>query len=169
METLRAGPLLLEPLVVAHAGAMFAVLRDPELYRHLDYPPPPSIEHLQSVYAKLEARQSPDGSQRWLNWVVRPAGQQPVGYVQATVTLNRSAWVAYVLAKQNWGAGYATLATQSVMDHLQHSYAVEHFLATVEVENQRSIGVLQRLGFAPASASEASSHKLSATEHLFVK
>ena len=43
MRELRAGELLLEPLRVAHAEAMFKVLREPRLYRYLDYPPPPSV------------------------------------------------------------------------------------------------------------------------------
>ena len=43
MQALAADDLVLEPLVSGHAEAMFEVLSDPELYRYLDQPPPPSV------------------------------------------------------------------------------------------------------------------------------
>ncbi|MGE5117655.1 MAG: GNAT family N-acetyltransferase [Betaproteobacteria bacterium] len=169
MNTLRAGPLLLEPLTVSHAPAMFAVLGDPALYRHLDQPPPPSLEHLQSVYARLETRRSPHGRQQWLNWVVSLPGTPPFGYVQATVTEGGTAWIAYVLSSQYWGHGHATQAMQAVVEHLAGHYGVTRYLATVEAENRRSIGVLQRLAFRAASEAELEGHDLSPTERLFVR
>jgi hypothetical protein len=85
MQTIIAAELVLAPLTVADADTMFGVLSDPQIYRYLDYGPPPSVEHLRDVDTKLEARNSPDGSQLWLNWVVHQRGAEPMGYVQATV------------------------------------------------------------------------------------
>jgi ribosomal-protein-alanine N-acetyltransferase len=169
MQTLAAGQLVLEPLTVAHAAAMFEVLADAEIYRYLDHPPPPSLEHLRNVYAKLETRGSPDGSQVWLNWVIRLPGQPPVGYVQATVIAPGSAWVAYVLSSRQWGRGYAHTATRAMVEHLATAYGVGRYLATVEVENQRSIRLLERLAFRPATSHEANGHSLTETERLFVR
>ena len=113
---------------------MFEVLGAPELYRYLDYGPPPSVDDLRSVYEELEARVSPDGSQLWLNWVIRPTGGAPVGFVQATVG-GADAWVAYVLAREFWGRGYAFQATQAVVAHLRATCGVIRFLAVVEAGN----------------------------------
>ena len=169
MRTLLADTLVLEPLLAAHAEDMFALLSDAELHRHLDRPPPASVEHLRSVYARLESRRSPDGSQHWLNWIVRPAaGPAPIGFVQATVTGEHEAWVAYVLSRPHWGRGHATRATRCVMEHLQSAYGVRRFLATVEAANARSIGVLERLDFRAASPAEAGGHSLAPTERLFL-
>jgi RimJ/RimL family protein N-acetyltransferase len=168
MRALEAGDLVLEPLAVGHADAMYEVLSDPALYRYLDYGPPPSVEHLRSVYARLETRRSPDGSQLWLNWVVRPKDGPPLGYVQATVAANHTAWIAYVFSSRHWGRGHGTLATRAVVDHLASDYEVTLFLATVEAENERSIRLLERLGFHPATPQEAAIQALSATERLFV-
>lgn len=169
MQALAAGELVLEPLLARHAEAMFEVLSDPALYSHLDYPPPPSVEHLRSVYAGLEGRKSPDGRELWLNWVVCPKGQSPIGYVQATVLPDGTAWVAYVFSSKHWGRGYATRATQALVDHLASAYGVTRYLATVEAANERSIRLLERLGFRPASPQEAERHKLSPTERLFAR
>lgn len=167
MDTLFTPDLTLEPLVAGHAEAMFDVLSEPELYRYLDFGPPPSLDHLRGVYEALEARVSPDGSRLWLNWVVRPRDEAPVGFVQATVS-GADAWVAYVLSREFWGRGYAFQATQAVIEHLRATCGVARFLATVEAGNERSVRLLQRLGFRAASEAEVQEHELSATERLFV-
>ena len=154
MQTLAAGELILEPLVVGHAEAMFKVLTEPELYRYLDYPSPPSIEHLRTVYAGAEARKSPDGSQLWLNWVVRRPGQPPVGYVQATVTAEASAWVGYVFSTEHWGRGYATQAPKPSSNMLPLPMA---FLAFSPLSKRRTTDLFACLSgsafMAPLSAS----------------
>jgi ribosomal-protein-alanine N-acetyltransferase len=167
MQVLRAGQLVLEPLVVEHAQAMFDVLREPSLYRYLDADPPPSVEYLRGVYARQQARRSPDGKQAWLNWVVRPPGADPIGYVQATITPARTASVGFVFSSAHQGHGHAFAATQAMLAHLESAYGVASFLATVEAQNLRSIRLLQRLGFRAAACPDAQVGALSATELLF--
>ena len=169
MQTITAAKLVLEPLTVADADTMFGVLSDPQIYRYLDYGPPPSVEYLRDVYTKLESRKSPDGSQLWLNWVVHQQGAKPMGYVQATVFPSGTAWVAYVLSSKYWGRGYARTATQAMIEHLADAYGTTQYLATVEAENRRSIVLLERLSFLPATPLEAQYFDLSATERLFVR
>lgn len=167
MDTLNTDRLALEPLVARHAGELFEVLSDPDLYQYLDYGPPASVEYLRDVYEGLESRVSPDGSQLWLNWAVRPQGEGSVGFVQATV-VGADAWVAYVIARGAWGRGYATEAVRAVIDHLRSACGVTRFLATTEAENGRSIRLLERLGFRAATEAEAGEHELSPQERLFV-
>ena len=169
MRALATAELVLEPLVVAHAQEMFEVLSEPELYRYLDYPAPPSLEHLRSVYARVEGCKSPDGSQLWLNWVVRRPGEAPMGYVQATVASRQAAWIGFVFSSRHWGRGYATQAARAVLEHLASAYGVVRFLASVEAENQRSMRLLGRLGFHEATQEELQGHELSASERLFVR
>ena len=169
MQALVAGELVLEPLLASHAEAMFEVLRDPQLYRYLDHPPPPSVEHLRAVYAGVEKRLSPDGSQVWLNWVVRRPGQSPIGYVQATVLPNHTAWVGYVFSMQHGGRGHATLAVQAMLEHLTLGVGVRCFLASVEAANLRSVRLLERLAFREALGQERAGHELSQSERLFVR
>ena len=169
MRTLTTGNLVLEPLVAAHAEVTFDFLTEAALYHYLDYPPPPTVEHLAGVYARLEARKSPDGSEHWLNWIVRPPGQTPVGYVQATVSLSGTAWIGYVFSKKHWGKGYATQAVQAMLEHLPMAYGVSRALATVEAKNEASIRLLGRVGFHAANQTELEGHELSPTERLFIR
>lgn len=168
MECLRTAELTLEPLTVAHADTMFPVLSEPELYRYLDYGPPPSVEYVRGVYAKLEQRASPDGSETWLNWVVcLRSSRAPIGFVQATLVSPRTSWVAYLLSGAHWGRGYAHAAVGAMLLHLTGKYGAAEFLATVENANARSIALLERLAFERATLQEVASHELSSTEILF--
>ncbi len=176
MQTLTTPQLVLEPLSVAHADEMFELLREPALYRYLDYGPPPSLDHLRYNYAMVEAHESSGETtsfgERWLNWVARVAGElraPPVGYVQATISVPGIAWIGYVFAQPQWGRGHAHAATLAMIEHLATHYAVQRCLATVEVENHRSSRLLARLGFHEATAEEAIGHTLTATERLFVR
>lgn len=169
MVALMAGELVLEPLVVEHAHAMFEVLREPALYRYLDAPAPPSVDHLRSVYARQQGRRSADGTQIWLNWVVRPAGGDPIGFVQATITAAQTAWVGFVFASAQWGRGHAFAAMQAMLAHLGSVYGVESWLATVEAQNLRSIRLLERLGFRTGAGADAQGQPLAPNELLFSK
>lgn len=169
MRVLKTERLVLEPLTVAHADAMFDVLAEPELYRHLDYPPPPSLAHVRKVYAQLAAGHSPDGSERWLNWILIGPDRAPMGFVQATVFEPASAWVAYVLGSPHWGRGYASEATQAMLACLAEDCGVKQLLASVEAANTRSIALLDRFGFRRATEAEAAPHDLSATERLYLR
>lgn len=71
------------------------------------------------THERLESRGPADGSQRWLNWVVRLPGGELAGYVQATVLPDRSSYVAYELASRYWRRGIGSDAVQAMLDELQ--------------------------------------------------
>jgi ribosomal-protein-alanine N-acetyltransferase len=168
MRPLETSRLVLEPLVLAHAEVMCELLADPLIYLHLDEPSAPALAHLRRSYAQREARESPDGKQLWLNWIVRPRGGPPVGYVQATVLSPGIAWIAYVLASKFWGRGYAVEAVQAMLTELTAAYEVRRYLATVEAANHASIRLLERLGFRRSAGERFEGESLSPTEHLFI-
>ena len=169
MQAITTERLVLEPLTAGHADAIFDALADSTLYRYLDQPAPPSADHLRRRYLRLESRLSPDGSQRWLNWVIRAHGEAPIGYVQATVVAGRTAWIAYILSGQHQGRGYAREATSGMLAHLASVYRTERYLATVEADNRPSVRLLEALAFLGATASELLGHSLTPTERLFVR
>jgi [ribosomal protein S5]-alanine N-acetyltransferase len=72
VNAVRAGTLVLEPQVGAHAAEMFAVLSDPALYE-FENAPPESQAFLERRFSLLESRVSPSGAEHWLNWVIRTA------------------------------------------------------------------------------------------------
>ncbi len=165
MNTLTTQDLTLEPQLALHAEAMFEVLRDPQLYL-FEHAPPDSVDALRARYARLESRQSADGSELWLNWVVRLAGGPLIGYVQATVMRDAS-YVAYVFGSAWWGRGYATRATRAMLDELARTYRVQHALAVAVRRNVKSLYVLERLGFTVASDADQTRRRIDPAEVLW--
>lgn len=149
MRTLATARLTLEPQVTAHADAMFAVLSDPAIYTY-ENAPPASLAWLRERYARLESRTSPDGSERWLNWVLRTADGTAIGYVQATVR-GDGADVAYEMGSAWWGRGLAHEAVAAMLGELAGTCGVRRFGAVAKRANVRSRALLARLGFAEAS------------------
>jgi RimJ/RimL family protein N-acetyltransferase len=150
MKILRTARLTLEPQVAAHAREMFDVLSDPAIYEY-ENQPPASLEWLCERFTRLESRRSSDGSEHWLNWVIRLPASGLIGYVQATVAPGGSAAIAYELNSRYWGQGFATEAIRAMVDQLVSEYEVHTLSAVLKQRNQRSLRLLMRLGFAPAS------------------
>ncbi|RYE08713.1 MAG: N-acetyltransferase [Hyphomicrobiales bacterium] len=146
MRELAGEGITLEPQVAAHASGLFAVIRDPDLYTYIDDKEPVSEAALRQRLARLESRQSPDGSEHWLNWVVRAADGQIAGYVQATVTPDHAAEIAYVLGKAFWRHGIGTIACRLMIGELRARYGVTRLTATLDPANAASVALLHRLG-----------------------
>ena len=153
MQVLRTPRLTLEPQVADHADAMFAVLSDPAIYE-FENEPPPSVDWLRQRYARLETRRSADGSEAWLNWVIRIAPSQLIGYVQATVYPDRRAGIAYELASRYWQQGYAREAVDAMIAELASAYEVHQLYAVLKRRNHRSLRFLERLGFTRSTHGE---------------
>ena len=147
MRTIDAGTLTLEPQLREHAEEMFAVLGDPAIYTY-ENAPPPSIDWLRTRYEKLESRQSADGAEQWLNWVIRIKGNGLIGYVQATLRRDGSAAIAYEMSSAHWGQGLGRHATEAMISELIERYRVTMLFAVAKRGNFRSLRMLERLGFA---------------------
>lgn len=151
MRELLTARLALEPQFAAHADEMFAVLSDPAIYE-FENAPPASVDALRARYRALESRRSADGSELWLNWVVRVRGGPAIGYVQATVLGAGRALIAYELHSGHWRQGYGTEAVTAMIEELRNSYGVTTIAAIFKRPNYRSRGLLERLGLRPATA-----------------
>jgi RimJ/RimL family protein N-acetyltransferase len=143
---LEAERLVLEPLTLAAADEMVAVLASPTLYEHTGGTPP-DLPTLRRRYAVQATGWSPDRSQRWLNWVARERDSgAAVGYVQATVTGDR-ADVAWVVGADFQGRGYATEAARAMVAWLASQPDVRRITAHIGAENAASQAVARHVGF----------------------
>ena len=168
MRVIETGSLTLEPQTAAHAVEMFAVLSDPAIYEY-ENEPPPSLEWLRSRFTKLESRRSPNGSERWLNWVIRLPSSELIGYVQATLHPDGRAAIAYELSSAYWGRGLAHRAVQAMIAELLQHYQVCSLSSVLKRENSRSMHLLERLGFSLASPERHAKHEVEPGELLMVR
>ncbi|MQA75421.1 MAG: GNAT family N-acetyltransferase, partial [Solirubrobacterales bacterium] len=135
--------LSLEPLRLDHARDMASVLIDPALYEHIGGSPPAEAE-LEGQYARQTRGVSPDGRQGWLNWALRLRGERRlIGVVQATLgerDATVGAELAWMVARQEQGAGLATEAACAVTGWLQ-TVGVTALSAHIHPRNAASAAV----------------------------
>ena len=147
-DPLVTARLVLEPLVVAHARALYPLLRDERLYTYIPQEPPISLDALAERYRRLELRRSPDGQRVWLNWAARlRRGSSYVGVFQATIEPEREAFLAYMIFPSQQGQGYAREGGQRVIECLVGEYGVRQVVAEIDTRNRASVGVVEALGF----------------------
>ena len=143
----RTERLGLEPLTVAHATELAPLLDDPRLHEFTGGAPV-SAAALADRYRRLEKRSSPGGDQGWGNWVMRVrATGRAVGTVQATLPADGPAEVAWVVAREAQGHGYAKEAARSLVALLQaDGWAV---VAHIHPGHLASQGVARAAGLSP--------------------
>jgi len=146
--------LALEPLRVEHADEMAPVLDDPTLHTFIGGNPA-TLQELHVRYAQQVVGQSPDGSQRWLNWIVRRRDDgQAVGFVQATISDqagDSTADLAWVVAASQQRRGYAREAAQLMADWLRQQH-VHLVVAHVHPQHHASNAVARWIGLTPSDA-----------------
>jgi RimJ/RimL family protein N-acetyltransferase len=149
IEPLQTPRLQLEPLRVEDAAEMAVVLSGPELYTHTGGAPPSEAE-LVERYERQVRGVSADGSQGWLNWVLRLRGDGLAGYVQATVAPTGpelGADLAWVVGRRQ-GEGLASEAASAVAAWLTAN-GVDMLTAHIAPANAPSCAVARRLGMVP--------------------
>ncbi|MFS8066852.1 MAG: GNAT family N-acetyltransferase [Byssovorax sp.] len=143
---------MLEPLVPAHAEALFTGFADPRLYPYIPTDPPASIDALRDRCRRLATRASPDGRERWLNWAARLAAAPIyVGLFEATVRPDATASLAYFVFSEHARRGDGVEGGGAVVDHLFESVRVGAVRANIDTRNLASIRLIERLGFVQKS------------------
>ena len=139
----------LEPLTVAHAAELAPLLDDLRLHEFTGGAPA-SAAALADRYRRLEKRRSPGGDQGWGNWVMRVrATGRAAGTVQATLPADGPAEVAWVVAREAQGRGYAKEAARSLVALLlADGWAV---VAHIHPGHLASQGVARAAGLSPTA------------------
>jgi len=150
-ETIETARLVLEPLRVDHAEEVATALADESLHEYIGGHPA-TQQQLAERFGRQVSGRSPDGMQRWLNWVVSHRGSGAVlGTVQATVQVERgrtTAEVAWVVAAPHQGQGYAGEAAGGMVGWLR-ALGAEAIVAHVHPDHTASMAVARRLGLCP--------------------
>jgi RimJ/RimL family protein N-acetyltransferase len=146
--------LHLEPLEVEHADEMVAVLDDPDLHVFVGGQPA-TRDELRARYERLVVGHSRDGSERWMNWVIRRRDDgRAVGTVQATVAeqdRTLSAEIAWVIGTAQQRQGFAREAALAMVAWLRE-HGVTSIVAHVHPQHEASKAVARALGLEPTDA-----------------
>ena len=146
---IRTDRLDLLPSSVDDAADLFPLLKDPSLGRYTGEAPPVDVHAVRARFESWASRRSPDGSELWLNWILRRrADGSAVGTVQATVG-DGDAAIAWTVGTAFQGRGFATEAGGALIDWLRATLNVSVIVGSIHPENVASQTAAQRVGLAP--------------------
>lgn len=150
-RSLTTARLELVPLEPRHADELVSVLDDIRLYRYTGGEPP-VLEELRQRYEGWRDRMSPDGTECWLNWMVRRrVDARALGTVQSTVTSDQDrleADVAWVIGVEHQGHGYASEAAEGLIGWL-FGCGVDEVVAHIHPDHMASSRVASKIGLEP--------------------
>jgi RimJ/RimL family protein N-acetyltransferase len=111
------------------------------------------VRELRERYERQARGRSPDGSQRWFNWIVREAATSvAVGYVQATEDVeSRAAEIAWVIGSRHQRRGYAREAAAAMVEWLRGT-GVSVVTARIDPDHAASAAVARAVGLVPTTA-----------------
>jgi len=82
---------------------------------------------------------------------------------------NERAAIDYELSSTHWGRGLARQAVQAMISELVGHYRVRSLASVLKRENLRSMRLLERLGFLPASPEQHVKHQVEPGELLMLR
>lgn len=135
--TIRTERLLLRRAVESDLEALHAIFKDPQAMRYWSTPPHPDLET----------------TRRWLGGMIDAPPDLSDDFIierEGRAIGKMGAWrkpeVGYILARSEWGKGYALEALDA---YVAHAFArgSDHLTADVDPRNSPSLRLLARAGF----------------------
>jgi RimJ/RimL family protein N-acetyltransferase len=142
---------MLSPLVEQDADAMAHVLDDERMHEFTGGRPF-TVDELRARYRRLAVGFSSDGTEQWLNWIVRTTVDgQPIGAMQATVAADgTTADVAWEVGVPWQGHGYASEAAGAVVGWLVEA-GMSRIRALIHPDHEASARVAANAGLEPTA------------------
>jgi RimJ/RimL family protein N-acetyltransferase len=165
---LKTPRLLLEPLQISHASALYEPLQSVALYEYIPVNPPASLEALATRYQRISSRKSPDEQEVWLNWAMRERRENRyVGTLEATVYPDASAYLAYLVFPAFWRQETQDRQGRRILDLLLKDYQIQMISAEVDTRNTASIALIESLGFQRVATTLDADFFKGATSHEY--
>ncbi len=143
--TLQTARLILRPITLEDAPAMFACSCGPEVGPAAGWKPHESPEETRQIIQEIFL------DKEGIFGIVRREGGELIGSVGLTADPKREnervRMLGYSLGREWWGCGYMTEAARAVVDYGFRTRELDLISAYCYPRNARSRRVLQKLGF----------------------
>ena len=142
-ERIATARLLLRRPRLDDAPAAFAYGGDPEVGRYMDWPVHRDVRDAIAFLETCAPRWAEGLEYTWM--VTVPPEDRPIGGVSCRVR-GHAADFGYALGSASWNRGFATEAARAMVDWLLAVESIHRIWATCDVDNARSVRVLEKLG-----------------------
>ena len=146
-DQIATARLLLRPIAVADAAALFAIMSDPATMRYWSTPPWTGMSQA-DAFVNAAQVQTPDGLDVLFGIDLRASG-----LLVGTCTLfdvvapSRRAEIGYLLDRRHWGQGVMSEAVTALLSFGFGAMALNRVEADIDPRNLGSARLLERLGF----------------------
>ncbi len=145
--TLQGDRVVLRDFTVADVNDAASIVGDERVTRWLSFERRDLDGARRMVEAAIQAAGQDPRSEYYLA-VVEPATGQVVGFARLALSSVRAAKLGYAVHADHWGKGYAPDAVRALVWHGFDALGLHRITAAVGPDNERSVAVLRRLGFA---------------------
>lgn len=150
--TLETERLLLRPIEIADAPAMFAMDKNPKVHQYLWNQPVQHINEIHQVIGYIHEQYQRNKIGRFAT-ILKETGEfigwTGIKFVDDHTENGNTNFFdyGYRLAEEYWGKGYASEATKAWLDYGFGALGVETFHAYTHFNNQASNHILNKTGF----------------------
>jgi ribosomal-protein-alanine N-acetyltransferase len=153
MPSVRHGPRLplatkrlrIREFAPGDEEALAALYADRRVTRHLLHGPR-DAESVQRHLAGILRRQRGRRRDTWELGAVDAASGLLVGAADLALHSSAEAEIGYLVAHSRWGRGYGTEIAAALVESAFEDLGVAQVVATVDIGNARSVGVLDKVG-----------------------
>ncbi len=143
-ERITGPRLLLRPPVLDDAGQLFQrVARDPQVTKYLLWTPHPDVAATRRVIT--ERLNVEDHARTWV--IALRHSDEIIGMISGRLSVRHSVEIGYSIGRRWWGKGLMSEALDTLVAALGADRALYRVWATCNVDNERSVRLLQRAGF----------------------
>lgn len=144
-ETLETERLALRMPAMDDADEIFSsYARDPEVTKYLLWTPHRNIQTTRKFLRECLSTWKKGTSFQWA--IIRKEDKKLLGMVSCRPEEGHKAQLGYVLARSEWGKGYATEAVRALVDWAVSQDGIHRVWAACDVDNKASARVLEKVG-----------------------
>jgi glyoxylase I family protein len=140
---LRTERLILRPVRMSDAHALFPLFSDPDTMQHWSHGPLTRIEEMQTRVAHNLPPQSKAG----FSFAITKDGERALGWINFYNESHAIAGLGYILAPSERGQGLVSEAVEAMLAHGFKTLKLHRVYLDIDPQNERSIAVAERAGF----------------------
>lgn len=140
---LKTARLILRPIRMSDAHALFPLFSDPATMQHWSHAPLTRIDEMQTRIAHNLPPQSKAG----FSFAITKDGERALGWINFYNETHAIAGLGYILAPSERGQGLVSEAVEAMLAHGFNTLKLHRIYLDIDPQNERSIAVAERAGF----------------------